>query len=209
MWRYDLNFINLGIREHSNIIPKNIIEIGSRDGHDAKSLANSFQLSDSSCYIFEPNPDSATNILRDYPNMNLYNNAVSDISGVANFCIEKENTGASSLLERTEGNKNDIISVDCVRMDEFIESTGLQTIDIAKIDVEGAALNVLKSFGNHLDKLQSLQIELEHKEFWKGQSLYQEVKEWLNAHGYVEIMFVLLRGTQSDSFWLKRDRMVL
>jgi hypothetical protein len=91
-------------------------------------------------------------------------------------------------------------------MDTIIEGLRLQTIDVCKIDVEGAALSVLKSFGDHIDKLQSLQIELEHKEFWKGQPLYDEVAEWLRSNGFVQISFQLLRGHQSDSFWLRNDR---
>ena len=210
MLRYDLNFIALGIREHSNIIPKNIFEISSRDGHDAFHLAKTFGLTENDCYVFEPNPEAAEFIMKTYPGFHLFNNAVSDVAGNLEFTIEAENIGASSLRERTEPKKDTkTVQVECVRMDEVIESLDIKTIDVAKIDVEGVTLQVLQSFGKHLDKLQSIQLEMEHKECWKGQSLYPEIKTWLEANGYVEILFCLMRGIQSDSFWLKKDRMII
>ena len=210
MLRYDLNFIALGIREHSNIIPKNIFESGSRDGHDAFHLGKTFGLTENDCYVFEPNPEAAEFIMKTYPGFHLFNNAVSDVAGNLEFTIEAENIGASSLRERTEPKKDTkTVQVECVRMDEVIESLDIKTIDVAKIDVEGVTLQVLQSFGKHLDKLQSIQLEMEHKECWKGQSLYPEIKTWLEANVYVEILFCLMRGIQSDSFWLKKDRMII
>lgn len=40
MTRYDLQFIVLGIIEHSDIKPTNVFEIGSRDGHDAPCIGS-------------------------------------------------------------------------------------------------------------------------------------------------------------------------
>jgi FkbM family methyltransferase len=209
MTRYDLNFIILGITEHSNIKPTNIFEIGSRDGHDAHTLAQAFRLPDSACHVFEPNPKAYADIAKNYPTMNAYQTAISDVEGEATFYVEPNNIGMSSLLHRMEpGDTTTPIQVECRRMDTLIESWGVPTIDVCKIDVEGATLNVLKGFGKHLDKLQSIQIEAEYREVWKGQVLYPEIREWLTSNGYIEILFCLARKYQYDSFWLRNERML-
>lgn len=210
MRRYDLEQIVYGLTEHTDIRPTNIIEIGSRDGHDAKSLAQIFNLPDESCYVFEANPEAAESIMKTYPKFHLYNNLVSDTAGEFIFNIEPDNIGASSMYSKinpSAGMKT--VKVEAVTMADFIESENIQTLDCVKLDVEGATLNVLKSFGKHLDKLQAIQIESEHIQIWgEGSSLFPEVYCWLVEHGYVMLMFTLLRQVQSDSFWVKRERLL-
>lgn len=210
MQRYDLQSIIYGIREHSNITPMNVVEIGSRDGNDAFVLAKNFGLSEENCYIFEPNPNAAEEIMRTYPRMNLYNNAVSDVSGqTLDFHIERENVGASSLLKRNNPSEHDVVKVETITMADWFEATQIPAIHICKIDVEGLTLPVLESFGKYIDRLQSVQLEMEHQEIWHNQSLYPEIAKWLESKGFVQIMFTLLRGVQSDSFWLRRERMLV
>lgn len=210
MQRYDLQSIYYGVTEHTDIKPANFFEIGSRDGHDAAAIATAFGLSHASCYLFEANPEACVGISKTYPDMNLYNNAINDVTGSLVFHLEPGNIGMSSLLEKhehTEGMRE--VNVECIRMDEFIESAGIVSIDTAKVDVEGLTLPVLKSFGKHIHRLQSVQLEMEHREVWKGQALFAECKEWLEANGFVMLMFTLLRQVQSDSFWVRKERLLI
>lgn len=210
MQRYDLQSIYYGITEHSNIVPVNVVEIGSRDGHDAAILAKSFNLSQENCYVFEANPEAAEEILKTYPSMHLYNNAVTNVSGqTLDFGIEKENVGSSSLLKRNNPSDPRIVKVETITMADWIEAENISAISICKVDVEGMTLEVLKSFGKYIDRLHSVQLENEHSEIWTGQALYPQVAQWLRDNGFVQIMFTLLRGIQSDSFWLRKERMIL
>ena len=210
MQRYDLLSIIYGIKEHSNIVPMNVVEIGSRDGDDAYMLAKNFGLSEENCYVFEPNPEAAERILKTYPRMHLYNNAVTDVSGqTLDFQVEKENIGASSLLKRNVPNEHNTVKVETITMADWIEVEQIPAISICKIDVEGMTLPVLESFGKYIDRLQSIQLENEHVEIWKNQTLYPDVAKWLESKGFVQISFQLLRGIQSDSFWVRRERMLL
>jgi len=210
MQRYDLHSIIFGITEHSDIKPTNIFEIGSLDGKSCKVLADYFKLPDNRCYVFDANPDASSQIIQSYPNMNVYNNAVSNATGSLTFNIDMDNVGASSLLNSSDSNRKiKKIMVDSIRMDDFITSEQITSVDICKLDCEGATLEVLKSFGQNITKLQSIQIEAEHVSMWNNQILYPEIKEWLEKNGFVQIIFTLLRGKQSDSFWLKKDRMLL
>ena len=210
MHRYDLSFITLGITEHSDIVPKTLFEIGSRDGHDMAFMRDFFKVNDENCFIFEPNPSACESIIKTYPKFKTYNNAISTKTGVFPFTINHDNIGASSLLTVVEPLKNStVIEVDCIDMKSVMESENIQSIDVCKIDVEGATLDVLKSFGNLLSKVKSIQVECEHKEIWKGQSLYNDVKELLEANGFIQEFFCLLRNCQSDTFWIRKEHLIL
>lgn len=210
MQRYDLQQIALGIAEHSNIRPTSIVEIGSRDGLDAHELANYFRLNDLECHVFEANPAQAKKIKFDYPLMHVYPNAVSDIKGPVTFNVELENLGASSLFSRVTPKEHmQVITVDAIRMDDWIKEENIHCIDVCKIDVEGASLKVLNSFGDSINIVNSIQIECEHQPVWKDGDQFPQVKEWLEAHGFVMVFYVLLRGIQSDSFWLRKERMIV
>lgn len=209
MLRYDLFFMIAGLTELTDIKPFNILEIGSRDGHDTKELAKALSLPDSACYVIEAHPVCAENIRRTYPNFHVANYAVANTTGTGTFFMEPENVGASSLLPRLKPNPGiKTAEVPIIRMEQWIDALDLKEICVAKIDVEGLTLDVLKSFGKHINRLQAVQLELEHEPVWLGQSLYPETKEWLEANGFVQIMFVLMKQVQSDSLWVRRERLL-
>lgn len=211
MKRYDLESIYFGIVEHTNIKPFNFVEIGSRDGHDSATIAKAFGIPYEHCHVFEANPSAALGIYNQYPNMKLYNYAVTNSDArTLTFNVEPENIGMSSMLKKNEftaGMRE--ITVETIKMSTWVENMEIKEISTAKIDVEGCTLDVLKSFGPHITKLQSMQLEMEHKEIWKGQQLYDECAEWLKANGYVQLMFTLLRKVQSDSFWVREERLLV
>ena len=53
------------------------------------------------------------------------------------------------------------------------------------IDVQGAELEVLKSFDNFIDNIRSIQVESSSKEFYIGQSTVNEVHQYLLDKGFV------------------------
>ena len=57
MARIDLWAIHIGLKEVLNFKPQNFIEIGSRDGHDTKTIQEMFNIPPSNCYIFEAHPE--------------------------------------------------------------------------------------------------------------------------------------------------------
>lgn len=176
-----------------------------------RALAQTFGLKDENCYIFEANPDAAEYIMKTYPEMKLFNNIITDVKGILDFNVEPYHVGSSSMLKRLDSPKEGmkVVKVESASMEEVIDSLNIQTIDVCKIDVEGVTLNVLKSFGKHLDKLQSVQLKSEYKEYFLGETLYPEIREWLLAHDYTEILCCLQRKCTYDSFWLKNSRMLL
>jgi len=200
--RFDLTFIVLGIQNLSTIIPKNFVEIGSRDGYDANFVANHFGINHKDCIVFEPHPQSCNDIIEKYPHLTTFNNAISADASIKEFYIDKENVGACSLLKR-EGIDQDFIKVECIDMVSVINNLNLTNIDICKIDTEGTTLDVLKSFSDKISLVKSIQLECETIKSWENQSLYLEIKEFLHLHNFVEVLFCRLHAGQIDDFWIQ------
>jgi hypothetical protein len=69
---------------------------------------------------------------------------------------------------------------------------GVNSFDLAKIDVEGFALQVLKGFGDKIRGFKAIQIELETKQVWEGQSYYDDVVEYIKKFDFDILNEVIL-----------------
>jgi len=189
--------------------PSNFIEIGSRDGHDTNYICHYWKLNPSQCFIVEAHPDCYNYITNIYPQYQTLNIAASDTVGVVEFNAgvigKEENVGISSLLDRTLSpfiSKK--VEVDAWRMEEMMVHLNIDNFDFAKIDVEGFALQVLKGFGDKLNNFKALQIELEIKQVWEGQSYYQDVVNYLDSFGFKILNEVILDDYQKDVLFIKK-----
>ncbi len=192
--------------------PKNILEIGSRDGKDAEKLRSLFKISPDKVYIVEPNPDQVPKINENFPQATLFDFAVSNKIGTATFNKVKPECdegfiGTSSLMERPEfyQDRTEKIEVDVKTGEYLLEQIKEDQIDLCKIDVEGHTFEVLESFGEKIHRINTFHIESEHVAKWHGQKLYAVNKAYLESMGYTQIMFMYVWGgtIQSDSVWAK------
>lgn len=75
-------------------------------------------------------------------------------------------TGDKTMLEQLAGKNLDkefdgkVEKVDCIRLDTFMNIHNISTIDVLKIDVEKAELNVLLSLGERVDDVRSVVAEV-------------------------------------------------
>ncbi len=142
----------------AGIVPTTVLEIGSRDGHDAKAIADHF--GSSSVWVCEPNPSQADYIAQAYPNFNLVRKAIYKHSGKLEF-IQMQGSpnevGTSSLLDRSYDNLYDNanrIEVEAITGEELLAMIE-GSIGACKVDVEGATLEVLQSMGNSIHRVQT------------------------------------------------------
>lgn len=208
--RYDFSTIDIALNHIINFIPRNFVEIGSRDGHDTKTIQRMFNIPHQNCYIFEAHPELFKKIQNQYPEFNVYNCAISNKTSPLVFNAadldSEDNPGMSSVLETVDSTfKSYKVNVDGWRMDEVSANILLHSIDLVKIDVEGFSLQVLQGFGSLLENTKCIQIELEHKEVWKDQSDYESVKQFLNSKNFVELVHIRMTHDQSDSLWVQRN----
>jgi FkbM family methyltransferase len=158
----------------------------------------------------EAHPECYKNIVRDFPQFQTLNIAASNKTGVTIFNAGvygvEENIGVSSILDRT---LNEFISekieIDAWRLEEMMLHLNIDKIDLAKIDVEGFSLPVLEGLGDKLNDFKAIQIELEVKQVWEGQSYYDDVVEYLNKFGFTILDEVDLDGIQKDVLFIKNN----
>jgi FkbM family methyltransferase len=201
------------INDLTIIEPKTILEIGSMDGNDAFKLKTSFNLSDSDVWVVEPSSTQQEIIKNNYPTFNLITEAIYYERGEKMFNqVNGPDAGTSSLYDRTDSwyelQGNGLVK----RMVKTITGEDLlniinKPIEICKLDVEGLTYEVLKSFGDKLTQIKSFHLESEHREVWKGQILYNDIKDFLISKNYKEIYFKYVADgdLQSDSVWVIND----
>jgi FkbM family methyltransferase len=194
------------IKNKSSLRPKNIFEIGANMAQDAEALKIGFGLKDKDVWVFEPHPQLFEYILKSF-RFNAYDSAVLDKDGSIYINIidiaKNSNTGISSVRQHNNVPKSDFkkVSVVAIRMDTFMKTHKIKTIDFLKLDVEGCNYEVLKGFGKKIASIKAIHIESEHKESWKDEKLWDDIKALLEP--YFELVYFQRHFTQSDSFWVQ------
>ncbi len=186
-----------------------VLEIGSRDGKDAAIISRILGIPLKDTHVVEPNPDLHSLIKTTYSNINLHKVAINDVEGVLKFnkVIDtcSGSVGQSSLLDSdrylTELT-TEIIMVECIKGSTLLKKIN-KPIIACKIDVEGLTYEVLKSFEDSIDQIQSFHLETETFEFWKNQKLQDEVFSFMIEKGYKLISKNLVYENQYDSIWMK------
>lgn len=195
------------IKIWSNLEVKNIFEIGANYGQDAETLRHCFRIKNKDVYVFEAHPQ-IYNAIKKLHKFNAYNYAVYNKTGTATFNIcdlNSKNSGVSTLLhDYKRHNQFKQIQVKTIRMDEFMEKNNIDTISFLKLDVEGANYEVLDGFGNRLNDIGAIHIEAEHIEEYKGETLWNGIKQKLELAGFEMVYFQRFKG-QSDSFWVQKE----
>jgi len=139
----------------------NCIDIGAHVGLFIEEILSFAP--EGSHYAFEPLPKLAGLLKKKYLNkVKVFDIALSDVKGVANFKFVESNPGYSGLKERKYDRPNEIvkdIKVQTALLDEIIPCD--EKIDFIKIDVEGAELQVLKG-GKELIRKNKPVIVFEH-----------------------------------------------
>lgn len=185
-----------------------IVEVGSRDGHDAKAMRDIFVAS--RVVTVEANPECFDKICASYPDFDSYNLAIGNRTGKAEFWRVDQKYGdimvgqSSTLYKPSYDTIASKIEVDMMTMDDFVSSIGLNEIEALKIDVEGATFELLQGFSK-IRMARLLHIESEHFEFWEGQKMYDDTASFMHEAGYEQVYFAPVWTNQSDSIWLRRD----
>ena len=201
--------IHAQILKELNLVAKTVLEIGSRDGNDAKFYQEQFNIKNEDVYIVEPNPIMCDEIKKTYPDFNIFQAAVSDVDGSAVFnqVINggMDPIGVSSLLDRTDDFYKRFetrkITVNTITGKTLLQKINKE-IDICKIDVEGLTYEVLKSFGENLS-IKTFHLETEHRQFWENQKMHEEVCELMYELNY-KLLWEDKNPYQSDTIWIKQ-----
>lgn len=175
-----------------------IFEIGSRDGMDALALRDYYN---AKVYAVECNPEGLAMMRK-----NL--GSLSDIEIIAAAAWDKneiipfypvtattmfgkginKNIGASSCfkarLDYIQKYTQCEIEVEAMRLEDYCKRKKIERIDMICMDVQGAALHVLKGLGNILHQTNYLIVELERKKIYYGQDMFGEVCDYLQEYNF-------------------------
>ena len=143
-------------------------------------------------HLFEPNASLVHSIEKTkvlYPAMRLTLNeaAVSDTPGSVSFEIDVDQSGASHISSNKNG-----VQVRCVTIDEYIERTGIASVELVKLDVEGYELPALRGAARALKARVVRAVYFEYFEKWLQRvAPPSELLEFLDASGF-EVCFCRL-----------------
>lgn len=193
-----------------------ILEIGSRDAIDALDLSNYYQ---AHVYAFECNPQAISickHNIGSNPNISLVPLAAWNqtttlpffpvIPGGAVVCI-----GASSLFQfdpngpvhntQLQGK----ITVPAVRLDEWLDQEGIETVDLLCIDAQGATLQIVQGLGDRLANIKYIIAEVEYVRYYLGEALHPEIDHYLRSHGFTPVAEVNPYGSYADILFIRND----
>ena len=175
------------VKTYSTLEPKNVFEIGANMGQDAEALKDGFGLRAKDVWTFEPHPLLDDYIKKTY-NFHQFAYAVSNTSGKVEINVidprKNANSGISSVRRHLDVPEDNFIKVEVpsIRMDDFMASHYIDTIDFLKLDVEGLNYEVLQGFGSRIVDVQAIHVESEHEESWEGEALWGDIRKILEPH---------------------------
>ncbi|MBY0110251.1 MAG: FkbM family methyltransferase [Candidatus Babeliaceae bacterium] len=175
-----------------------ILEAGSFDGEDTIFVANFWPYS--TIYSFEPVPQIYKKFCKNtkkYAQIKGFNIALGDSCGKKSFYVSSDAktphipSQSSSLLQPKEHliyaphiQFNKVIEVDCFTIDAWAAENNVKKIDLMWLDMQGNELQTLQASPNILNTIKAIITEVEFVEAYKGQSLYEDVKQWLESQGF-------------------------
>jgi 2-O-methyltransferase len=178
-----------------------ILEAGAYHGETTLAMVQRWP--GATVYTFEPVPELFEIVKKNtsaWPNVHPFELALSDKVGKAVFHLSAlegqpdASLGSGSLLEpshHTEGfpwvKFDNTITVATTSIDEWAGDRHVEKIDFVWLDIQGAELTVLKAAPHIMKTVKAIVTEVEFVELYKGQSLYAEMRPWLEARGFKEV----------------------
>lgn len=184
---------------------KNIVEIGSLDGQDALFFKSKYP--EANVFCIEGLPDNYNTYLKDLTTITPINTVVADYDGIITYHKKKIN-GIHSILDRGQIYGSETLQLECHTMKTICNKYQINSLDLVKIDVEGATYEILNSMGDMIKKIKIMHIETESYPFFENQKLHDVVVDYLIKKNFtmVDISYAYINvGYQHDSVWVNND----
>jgi FkbM family methyltransferase len=199
-----------------------IIDIGAFDGQKGKSLANEFGGGFRILYI-EPDCEIFKKIETTPQDLAL-NIAIADHDGEIDFLFYQPGTHSvlktnpkvieSGYVDGFTGKKaaqgdwseKKKIRVPCRRLDSLCREYGIDSVRFLKVDTQGFDLEVLKSLGNDIKKVDELvcEVQLDGFQIYEGAAKKQEFIDYLHKKGFLWIRHEFQTFAQEQNLYFKR-----
>lgn len=176
-----------------------IIEAGASDGVDTQKFIDLFPAVN--IYAFEPVKDQYKFLITKFlgrRNINIYNAALSDISGTQKINVGKSSgylggMGSSSLLTPNlhtdwfpQVQFNEVEIVNTVKLSEFMLEQNILIVDLLWLDVQGKELDILKEAEQQIiEKVKSIHLECSRINLYENQSQFKHIKKFMDKINFV------------------------
>ena len=206
--KIDINmeeFMNYSKKFFDSSDIKNIMEIGSLNGND--SLLFKSHYPEANVFCIEGLPDNYNQYLKELTNITPINAVIADYDGVIQYHY-KDINGIHGILDRGQQYGSNVLELKCYTIKTICKNYKIDSIDLVKIDVEGATYEILNSMGDILKTIKIMHIETESYPFFKNQKLHDVVADYLSEKGFsmIDMTRVMIAdGYQHDSVWVNND----
>ena len=193
----------------NNINVETVFDVGAATGEFIEKYKQMFP--NAQIYAFEPRKDVFQYIKDHYKYCNSFNIALSDKIGESSFFITK-NTASSSLYKPIiEGNAiekhtsiSEKINVKTDTIDNFCKLNKIKRINLLKMDVQGAELDILKGATFLLENknIDLIYTEVEFGKIYTDQPLFHHIALFLEKYNYT--LYNLYNSVYQDNsklFW--------
>ena len=166
---------------------------------------------------FEPNEELFSILeynIKGFVNHKAFNVGVHDTLKNAQLHIASNKGQSSSILELGTHkihhpkihylyNKN----IDLIRMDDFFQNTSnkIDDFNFLNIDVQGVELNVIKSFGYLINKLDYIYTEVNEEHLYQECCLIGEIDAYLKAFDFERVATHMTQYKWGDAFYVKKN----
>jgi FkbM family methyltransferase len=184
---------------------KNVMEIGSLNGNDSLLFKNHYPYANVFC--IEGLPDNFNQYLKDLTNITPINAVIADYDGTIQYHYKNIN-GIHGILDRGQEYGSKVLELQCYTIKTICENYNIDSIDLVKIDVEGATYEILDSMGDMIKTIKIMHIETESYPFFKNQKLHDVVSDYLTKKGFtmVDMTSAMIdKGYQHDSVWVNNN----
>ncbi len=81
-------------------------------------------------------------------------------------------------------NLKDKVKVNTFRLDTLIDKYNIDHIDYLKVDTQGTDLKIVQSLGKYLEKVNTIQMEVQLKQLYQGSSTKEAVTKYMNDNNF-------------------------
>lgn len=176
-----------------------IIDLGAHLGEFSSKISNTFACK---CYVVEALPSLWSQIKENHL-IKKFNYVIAGANGPVTLSIAK-NPESNSIRQLPADMIDEGVIVDGVTFETFLDINEIMSIDLLKVDIEGAEIELFRSMSDSVIRRIN-QITIEFHDFIKEHNCFNEVKEIkkrLISLGYFCIVFS--KSDNTDVLFINR-----
>ncbi|NET07880.1 MAG: FkbM family methyltransferase [Symploca sp. SIO2B6] len=186
---------------YANLINSNsvVVDLGSHLGQFSHQVSNLFKCQ---CYAVEALPSLHQKIVQN-PLVKKFNYAISSADKPVEFCVT-DNPEANHVSQFSVGTVSEKITVEGVTIESFMDRNNIECIDLLKVDIEGAEIDLFNSMSDKtLKSIKQITVEFHDFKFQISREV-EAIKAKLKSLGFACIVFSMT--TNGDVLFINLNK---